>query len=69
MNKIGIEHFQIVLICDYPCENEQQLLWKERLEQDKLKKENKINSKRSIISRDEMLEEKHMYSKKKKKRK
>ena len=29
MCDIGIDHFRIILICEYPCKNKHELLWKE----------------------------------------
>ena len=54
---IGIQHFKIILLHGYLCDNKEELLWKEREEMEKYDK-NKllVNNKRSIITKEHKKE-------------
>ena len=58
IRNIGIQHFKIILLHDYPCDNKEQLLWKEREEMEKYDKNKLLNNKRSIITKEEKIEQK-----------
>ena len=53
IRNIGIQHFKIILLHDYPCDNKAELLWKEREEMEKYDKNKLLNNKRSIITKEE----------------
>ena len=49
MRNIGIEHFRIILICEYPCTNKHELLWKETEEIKKIQKHKKLNTNTALF--------------------
>ena len=49
MHCIGIDHFTIVLICEYPCKNKQHLLWKETEEINKIDKNSSLNERCAVF--------------------
>jgi hypothetical protein len=49
MRNIGIDHFRIILIYEYPCKNKHELLWKETEEINKFGKKNSLNERCAIF--------------------
>ena len=49
MRNIGIDHFRIILIYEYPCKDKHELLWKETEEINKFDKKNSLNERCAIF--------------------
>ena len=56
IREYGINHFKIILLCDYPCNTYKELLWQEQVELNKIEQQYRLNHQNAFYNRNNKKE-------------